>query len=89
MRADILAALGLMCLCATPGATPAAAVPLADGATVVKTDHRVYDRDDYGRGRGRWGYGPDCRELRRACLNKEELGEVGRGNCQRYRSLCR
>ena len=29
------------------------------------------------------------RELRRACLFKEDLGEVGRGNCQRYRALCR
>jgi hypothetical protein len=33
--------------------------------------------------------GPDCRELRAACLNKEQLGEVGEGNCRRYRRLCR
>ena len=31
---------------------------------------------------------PDCRELRKACLNKDELGEVGQGNCRRYRRLC-
>jgi hypothetical protein len=30
-----------------------------------------------------------CDELRRACLHKEELGEQGRGNCQRYRHFCR
>ena len=29
-----------------------------------------------------------CDELRRACLHKEELGEQGRGNCQRYRHYC-
>jgi len=30
-----------------------------------------------------------CSELRRACLNKERLGEQGEGNCRRYRALCR
>jgi hypothetical protein len=35
------------------------------------------------------GYGADCRELREACLHKEELGEEGRGNCRRYREVCR
>jgi hypothetical protein len=40
--------------------------------------HRRHDRD-----RG------DCRELRAACMHKEELGEEGQGNCQRYRELCR
>lgn len=35
------------------------------------------------------GYGADCRALRQACLHKEELGEEGRGNCQRYREICR
>ena len=32
--------------------------------------------------------GGDCRELRAACMHKEELGEMGQGNCQRYRELC-
>jgi hypothetical protein len=32
--------------------------------------------------------GERCRELRRACLHKEELGEQGMGNCRRYRELC-
>ena len=31
----------------------------------------------------------DCRELRAACLHKEELGEQGQGNCERYRRMCR
>jgi len=32
--------------------------------------------------------GADCRQLRAACMHKEELGESGRGNCARYRELC-
>lgn len=31
---------------------------------------------------------PDCADLRRACLRKEELGEEGEGNCRRYREAC-
>ena len=31
----------------------------------------------------------DCRELRAACLHKDELGEQGQGNCERYRRMCR
>jgi hypothetical protein len=30
-----------------------------------------------------------CDELRRACLNKNRLGEKGEGNCQKYRTECR
>jgi hypothetical protein len=36
----------------------------------------------------RHGGGADCRELRAACMHKEELGESGQGNCQRYRQMC-
>ena len=32
--------------------------------------------------------GRDCRELRAACMHKEELGEAGQGNCRRYREIC-
>jgi hypothetical protein len=65
-------------------ALPAAAAPSEAGADaqLLQITHRDYNH-------GRWGYGPDCRELRRACMYKQELGEEGRGNCQRYRSLCR
>ncbi|ACA15519.1 conserved hypothetical protein [Methylobacterium sp. 4-46] len=37
---------------------------------------------DGGRGGGR------CEQLRRACENKDELGERGEGNCRRYREEC-
>ena len=39
---------------------------------------RVYD----GRGGGQ------CEQLRRACENKDALGERGEGNCRRYREIC-
>ena len=39
---------------------------------------RVYD----GRGGGQ------CEQLRRACENKDALGERGEGNCRRYRETC-
>ena len=38
--------------------------------------------DDGRRGRA------DCGELRRACENKDRLGERGEGNCRRYREAC-
>ena len=41
-------------------------------------------REEYHHHRG----GDDCRELRLACLHKDELGEQGQGNCQRYRENC-
>jgi hypothetical protein len=44
-----------------------------------------YD-DGYGRG-GRRG-GGYCDQLRRACENKDALGEQGQGNCRRFREEC-
>ena len=32
--------------------------------------------------------GSYCDRLRRACVYKEERGEVGEGNCRRYRAEC-
>jgi hypothetical protein len=37
---------------------------------------------------GRSVYRGECRELRQACMHKEELGEQGMGNCRRYREVC-
>jgi hypothetical protein len=37
---------------------------------------------------GRSAARADCRDLRRACLQKEHLGEQGQGNCKRYREMC-
>ena len=33
--------------------------------------------------------GGHCEQLRRACLNKDQLGEQGRGICREYRETCR
>jgi hypothetical protein len=44
---------------------------------------------ELGRGGTTGRRGVDCEELRAACLNKEQLGERGEGNCRRYRQLCR
>lgn len=44
-----------------------------------------YD-EGYGRG-GRRG-GGYCDQLRRACENKDALGESGQGNCRRFREEC-
>jgi hypothetical protein len=33
-------------------------------------------------------YGRHCARLRRACEFKHERGEVGEGNCRRYRREC-
>jgi hypothetical protein len=41
-------------------------------------------RLDDGRGRG----GGQCEQLRRACENKDRLGERGEGNCRTYRETC-
>jgi hypothetical protein len=64
-------------------ATPAFSAGIEFGPGGVRVDpgfDRSYPRH--------YGYRGDCRELRRACLYKEELGEVGQGNCARYRRLC-
>jgi hypothetical protein len=38
---------------------------------------------------GRSVWRPGCRELRRACLSEEELGEQGQGDCEGYRETCK
>lgn len=40
--------------------------------------------DPYGGGGG----GGRCEQLRRACENKDALGERGEGNCRTYRAEC-
>jgi hypothetical protein len=36
-----------------------------------------------------FAHADSCADLRRACLYKERLGEVGEGNCKHYRERCR
>ena len=42
---------------------------------------------EIGPGGVRLGSG-ECEQLRRACENKDMLGERGEGNCRRYRETC-
>lgn len=45
-------------------------------------------REGYDRDQGRSASREKCRELRLACLHKEEMGEQGQGNCRRYHKVC-
>ena len=67
-------------------AVMAAAIPAL--GQVIIDPYRMLERDHhhgFGLERHR---GPDCRALRWHCLHKDELGEEGAGNCQRYREFC-
>jgi hypothetical protein len=48
---------------------------------------RDVNRVETGVERVQWG-GGYCERLRRACVYKAERGEVGEGNCRRYRAEC-
>ncbi len=76
MRTQLLALIGAA-LISIPAPTFAQGIEFGPGG--VRVD-RGYHRH--------YGYGGNCRELRKACLNKDELGETGQGNCARYRRLC-
>lgn len=66
------------------GMTGAMAGPAApDGNVLHETAglQRLVQPAQYWRGNR-------CERLRRACIYKEERGEVGEGNCRRYREEC-
>lgn len=89
MRKFVLALFATASLCALPGAG------FAQGFSVGPGGVRIDDGRGYGERRGYYEERRGgsrralCRELRQACLNKEELGEGGRGNCREYRETCR
>ncbi|ACL61290.1 hypothetical protein [Methylobacterium nodulans] len=84
MRRFLLGAVALSVLVSSSG------MGLAQGISVGPGGVRVDDgRRDYYEERRRGPSPGMCRELRQACLHKEELGEQGAGNCRRYRRLCR
>jgi hypothetical protein len=80
MRSYILALAGAA-LIYVPSPAPTFAQGIEVGPGGIRVD------PGYRRQR-HYGYSGSCRELRKACLNKEELGERGQGNCARYRRLC-
>lgn len=70
-------------------AAVAAALYVLPTSAFAQRQGDVWMDSGYSRYQGRSAYRGECRELRRACLNKEELGERGMGNCRRYREICR
>ena len=61
------------------GGSNVLAMPIAGGLGATADGSRIaiqYWRGDY------------CERLRRACAYKEQRGEVGEGNCHRYRAEC-
>jgi hypothetical protein len=62
------------------------AFPASAFAQAIEIGPRGVEVEPYPEGQSvqRW----DCDELRRACLHKEELGEEGERNCERYRRHC-
>ena len=81
MRAYALAIVSAALFALPTGAFSQAAEFLPTGVRIYPYE-RPYERP-YRR-----HYGGECRELRQACLHKEELGEQGQGNCRRYREVC-
>lgn len=83
-------------LFAMPGYGFAQDIEIGPGGVGIGEHHRDHDRGREER-RHRAGEGDEhrhadrgrCRELRAACMHKEELGEEGLGNCRTYREECR
>ncbi len=86
MRNLALSLAAAAMLFAAPASTIAQEFEIGPGGVRVEPWGGHYYRHG---GYGRYGYAPDCRTLRRACVYKGELGETGQGNCERYRRLCR
>jgi hypothetical protein len=79
MRRYILA-MATAALFAVPTAAFSEGIYIGPGGVRVgPSHHRYYNQYEGGR----------CAELRQACMHKEQLGEQGMGNCQRYRAMCR
>jgi hypothetical protein len=64
------------------------ALSLSAAATLFVVPIPAFSQSiEIGPGGVRVGRG-DCEQLRRACENKDVLGEQGEGNCRRYRQAC-
>jgi hypothetical protein len=62
----------------------------ATGAPAVQSEPSLLQLVQYGgwRAEREYSYRRYCARLRRACMFKEERGEIGEGNCRRYRREC-
>jgi hypothetical protein len=79
MRTYLLA-IATAAVLAIPTAALAEGIYVGPDGVRIGPSHHYYNRYEGG---GR------CAELRQACLHKQELGEQGMGNCQRFRAMCR
>lgn len=84
MRKLVLSTAALAAMIAVPHTGFAQGFYVGPGGVRVDDGRRGYYEERRG-----GGYRGMCRELRQACLHKEELGDEGRGNCRRYRERCR
>lgn len=84
MRKLVLSTAALAALMAAPHTSFAQGFYVGPGGVRVDDGRRGYYEERRG-----GGYREMCRDLRQACLHKEELGDEGRGNCRRYRERCR
>ncbi|ACA20196.1 conserved hypothetical protein [Methylobacterium sp. 4-46] len=87
MRRFLLGVVAFSTIIAGPGASLAQGLSIGPGGVRIDDGrgppgYRRGYSEEGGRRRGM------CRELRQACLHKEELGEQGAGNCRRYRRMC-
>jgi hypothetical protein len=90
MRNALLAACAATVLGFTPVMVSAQGISIGPGGVRVDDgrDRGYREERGYGRERGRSSRREVCRELRQACMAKNELGERGRGNCREYRETC-
>jgi hypothetical protein len=65
-----------------------AGIPSAVAGAVAGAGHRGAGVLEYGIEQVQYGGGGYCERLRRACVYKDRRGEVGEGNCRRYREEC-
>ena len=84
MRAYVLA-IAAAALFALPTSAFSQGVEIGPGGVQITPGYPGYPHYGYYHGQ----YGARCRDLRWACIHKEELGEQGLGNCRRYREMCR
>ena len=77
-------AVAALALFAVPTSAFSQGIVVGPGGVQIEPGYGYHHGYHYGRYANRG----QCRELRQACLHKEELGEEGQGNCERYRRMC-
>jgi len=90
-RIPLLAGLCLATITLAPlaaSAAPTSAMTSISATSADTSPHAVGWRDREWRRERYYRHGGYCERLRRACVYKHERGEVGEGNCRRYRSEC-